>query len=337
MALIKIRNKTIGKKTIFIIAEVGINHNGSLVECKKLIRKAKYSGADAVKLQIINPEESYSNHTESYKIFKKNELNLNEIIKVRNFANKLGIILFATPGDFTSIKLIKKLKFPAIKISSGLLTNTPLILECAKLKKPIIISTGFAKIKDIQEAVNTIKKYHNKIIILKCTSIYPAPNKYLNLSSINTLKNKFKEYIIGYSDHSLGDTACIVAASIGSKVIEKHFTLDNKQKGADHKISSTPNEFLKLVKKIRNVEDSLGRENVFPTNYENKLRKFYHRTIVANRNINKNEIFTIENISLKRTNTTGKRLHPKYYFKIIGKISKKNIKKDELIKLDYLK
>ena len=154
----KIGNKIIGKKRVFVIAEIGVNHNGSLSVCKNLIKKAKISGADAVKLQIINAEESYSKSTKSYKIFKKNFLNFEEIKKIKFYAKKLNIILFATPGDFSSLIIIKKLNFPAIKISSGLLTNIPLIVEASKLKKPIIVSTGFANLNEIRETVNKIKK-----------------------------------------------------------------------------------------------------------------------------------------------------------------------------------
>lgn len=332
----KIGNKIIGKKRVFVIAEIGVNHNGSLSVCKNLIKKAKISGADAVKLQIINAEESYSKSTKSYKIFKKNFLDYKEIKKIKSYAKKLNIILFATPGDFSSLSIIKKLNFPAIKISSGLLTNIPLIVEASKLKKPMIVSTGFANLNEIRETVNTIKKIHNKIAILRCTSIYPASNENLNLSSILTLKKKFNA-IVGYSDHSLGDLACLTAVSLGAKIVEKHFTLNKKQTGADHRISSTPKEFKLLVDQIRMIEKSLGKNNVFPTKIETKLKKFYHRTIIANRTIFKNQKLNKENISLKRTNKNGKRIHPREYFNIIGKKSKKKISKDEIINYKFLK
>ena len=332
----KIGNKIIGKKRVFVIAEIGVNHNGSLSVCKNLIKKAKISGADAVKLQIINAEESYSKSTKSYKIFKKNFLNYKEIKKIKSYAKKLNIILFATPGDFSSLSIIKKLNFPAIKISSGLLTNIPLIVEASKLKKPMIVSTGFANLNEIRETVNTIKKIHNKIAILRCTSIYPASNENLNLSSILTLKKKFNA-IVGYSDHSLGDLACLTAVSLGAKIVEKHFTLNKKQTGADHRISSTPKEFKLLVDQIRMIEKSLGENKVFPTKIETKLKKFYHRTIIANRTIFKNQKLNKENISLKRTNKNGNRMHPREYFSVIGKRSKKKISKDEIINYKFLK
>ncbi len=336
MNIIKIRNCIIGKNKTFIIAEIGINHNGKLSVAKKLINAAKKSGADAAKIQIINPEDSYDKSTKSYKIFKKNLLTFNELKELSKYSKKKGLLLFATPGDFSSLKIIKKLKFPLIKISSGLITNIPLITEAAKLKKPIIISTGFATIDEINEAVKNIKKYHNKLGILRCTSLYPAKNENLNLSSINTLKNNFK-HIIGYSDHSLGDLACLTAVSLGSKIIEKHFTLNKKQSGADHRLSMTPPEFKLMVKKIRLIEKSLGDNNVFPTHIEAKMKKFYHRTIVANKTILKNQKINKDNISLKRTNKKGKKIHPREYFNVIQKKSKKKINKDEIINYKFLK
>jgi N,N'-diacetyllegionaminate synthase len=337
MNFFKIKNKIVGNKKVFIIAEIGINHNGDFSECIKLIENAKSSGADAVKLQIINPDESYSKNTKSYKVFKKNLLSFIEINKIKNFAKKKNIILFATPGDFASLKIVKKLKFPAIKISSGLLTNIPLIMESARLNKPIIISTGFAKISEINEAIKTIRKFHNNIAILKCTSIYPAPLKELNLLSIKSLESKFKKNVIGYSDHSLGELACLTAVSLGAKLIEKHFTLNNKQAGADHKISLMPKEFKKMVKKIRNIEDCLGKKNVFPTKYEKKNKRFYHRTVVASSLIKKCEKLNKLNVSIKRSNIKGLRMHPRNYYKILGKTAKKNIKKDELIRFKNIK
>lgn len=328
----KIENIKIGKKNkTFIIAEIGVNHDGNFLTAKKLIKEAKKSGADAVKFQIINHEESYCKNHESYYTFKPRKLTFKEYFKLNKFAKKNKIIFFATPGDFSSLKIIKDLKLPAIKISSGLLTNTPLILEAAKLKLPMIISTGLSEEKNILNAIKTIKKIHKKIAILKCTSIYPAPEKKLNLSSLKMFQAKFN-YIIGYSDHALGNNACLAAVSLGAKIIEKHFTLNNKKRGADHKISLTPKNFKNLVKDIRSVENMLGFENVFSTNEEQKKKEFIHRTIVANLNIKKGEKFTYNNVALKRTNEKGKKLKPDFFFKIINKKARRNIKENKLIK-----
>jgi len=327
----KISNKTIGKKSVFVIAEIGINHNGSYKNCRQLIKEAKKSGADAVKLQIVNPNESYVTKTKSYKVFKRNSLNFNELKKIREYAAKLKIIIFATPGDFSSLEIIKKLKFPVIKISSGLLTNYPLISKAASLKKPIILSTGFSNLYEINQAAKIIKKKHNKLIILKCTSIYPAKISKLNLSGIKTLQNMFKRNIIGYSDHSLGELACIIAVSLGAKVIEKHFTLNNKKKSVDHSISLMPKEFSEMVKKIRLVEKSLGNKCEFPTKEELRVKRFFQRTIVSSKIIKKGEKLSKSNISIKRINSIGTRIEPRYYFSILGKKLNKTIKADVII------
>ena len=325
----KIKNFTIGKKRTFIIAEIGINHNGNLKYAKKLIQAAKKSGADAAKLQIINPEESYAKNTNSYKIFNKNLLKFDELKILSKYAKDKKILLFATPGDFSSLKIVEKLNFPAIKISSGLMNNIPLIRKCAKMKLPIIISTGFAEYEEIKEALKNITRYHKKLAVLKCTSLYPAPLTSLNLNSIKKLKNLGA--VVGYSDHSLGELSCIVAVSLGAKVIEKHFTLNKKQKGADHKISMIPKEFLSMVKKIRKIEDSLGGENIFPTKNEYKIRKFFRRTLVSKRLIKKGKKLKFDDLNFQRTNLKGKRLNPNNYSEIIGKKAKKNIFPNKLI------
>lgn len=326
-----IKNFVIGKKRTFIIAEIGVNHNGNLPFAKKLINAAKKSGADAAKLQIINPEESYAKNTKSYKIFKKNILNLKELKQLRDYAKSKKILLFATPGDFSSLNVVRKLKFPAIKISSGLMNNIPLIIDCAKTRLPIIISTGFAKLEEIQEALANITKFHKKVAVLKCTSLYPAPKSTLNLNSIKTFKKKLKT-IIGYSDHSLGELSCLIAVSLGAKVIEKHFTLNKKLAGADHKISMTPKEFSIMVNKIREIEESLGGEDTFPTQKELMIRNLYRRTIVSSKIIKKGKKIEKKDLLLQRSNLSGKKLHPRDFFKLIGKKSKRTILPNKLIK-----
>ena len=326
----KIKNFTIGKKRTFIIAEIGINHNGNLKYAKKLIQAAKKSGADAAKLQIINPEESYAKNTNSHKIFNKNLLKFDELKILSKYAKDKKILLFATPGDFSSLKIVEKLNFPAIKISSGLMNNIPLIRKCAKMKLPIIISTGFAEYEEIKEALRNITRYHKKLAVLKCTSLYPAPLTSLNLNSIKKLQNLGA--VVGYSDHSLGELSCIVAVSLGAKVIEKHFTLNKKQKGADHKISMTPKEFSIMVNKIRETEESLGGEDTFPTQKELMIRNLYRRTIVSSKIIKKGKKIQKKDLLLQRNNLSGKKLHPRDFFKLIGKKSKKTILPNKLIK-----
>ena len=326
-----INNKKISDNSpAYVIAEIGINHGGSRSKCIRLIKKACDSGADAVKLQIANPKESYSKKHPSYKEFSGKYLSDKSLRKLIDYAKSLGLALFATPGDFTSLKKIHKLKMPAIKISSGLLTNLPLIKEASKKKIPIIISTGMAYEKEIDDAINVCKKNQRKIALLKCTSIYPAPMNTLNLKAIEKLKQKYN-LPVGYSDHSLGIDASVYAVALGASIIEKHFTLDKSEAGADHKISLEPKEFKLMVKKIRELEKIMGTSKLQPTEKEKKLRKLYYRKVVSLEKIKKGERFTLNNLSLKRTSSSLKGLKPKYFFKILGKIALKNVQIDKAI------
>ncbi len=330
--MFKIQNRKIGGSKVFIIAEIGINHLGSLTLCKKLIYKAKLSGADSVKLQISNPEYSYDKNTNSYKIFKKNQLTFDNLKKIKNYCKKLKIIIFATPGDFQSLNLIKKLNFPAIKISSGLMNNEALIFEIAKYKKPVIFSTGMAYLKEIKRTVSILKNFKNSnFAILRCTSIYPCSPKYLNLNSIKSLQKNFPKIPIGYSDHTTGIDACIAAVALGAKVIEKHITLKSNLKVPDKKVSIDPTKFKSLVERIRYIEKTLGNENIFPNKLELKKRGLYHRSLITVKKILKGQTFSLENIALKRSKGISKGLHPKFFFKIIGKKSIKNFKSGEKI------
>ena len=334
--MFKINNHKVGNTRVFIIAEIGINHQGSLNLCKKLISQAKISGADAVKLQISDPEFSYSKDSVSYKIFKKNLLSFKQLKKISAYSKKKRITLFATPGDFQSLEIIKKLNFPAIKISSGLLTNEALIYEIAKFKKPIIFSTGMAFIGEIERITSILKKCKNKnYAILKCTSLYPCPPNFVNLKSLINLKKKFPNIPIGYSDHTNGIESCVAAAACGAKIIEKHLTLNKNLYVPDQNFSCTPLEFKNLVEKIRYIEKIMGRENVFPTKLEIKKRGLNHRSIITVKKIFKGEIFSKDNIALKRTGSHQKGLHPKYYFKILGKKSKFSLNKDAKINKNH--
>jgi len=335
----KIGNKTIylDSQRCFIIAEIGINHMGSFTFCKRMIKAAAYADADAVKLQTINIDESYLPNTKSYKTFKNNSLNFKEMLNLLKYAKKIGIEFLSTPGDVSSYKLLKKLKVSAIKISSGLMTNLPLIEIAAKDGFPLIISTGMAKLSEVDDAVMTAKKNGcKKIAILKCTSIYPAPDNFLNLDSIKFLKEKY-HIPIGYSDHVIDDLAAISSVAIGGTVLEKHFTLNNKLNGADHKISMMPNEFKKMVEKIRRLEKMKGRKNLPISSKEKTERKYRHRYLVAKRDIIKGEKININNIAFKRLKSFKKfALKPKIFFLIRNKKVKKNIKKNQVIKRENI-
>jgi N,N'-diacetyllegionaminate synthase len=328
----KIQSKIIGKNRVFVIAEIGINHLGNLTLCKKMIDAAHASGADAVKLQIINADESYSKSSLSYNYFKKYSLSNKDIIKVSEHCNKKNIILFATPGDFSSLEIIKKLDFPAIKISSGLLTNLPLIKEASKTKKPVILSTGMALDKDLEVAIQTvIKEKNRKISFLDCASLYPCPLKDVNFNRFKKFKLK---YIYGYSDHTLGSLSSIVAVSRGAKIIEKHFTIDRKLKKGDNSLSIEPHEFRELISNIRSIELFIDNKLQKPTLKEISNRCFAHRYLAAKKNIKKGDKFNLENVCFMRFGKIkSKLLSPKIFNEIINKRSKYLFKKGQPIRI----
>ena len=334
----KIRNKFIGiGSKIHIIAEIGINHGGDFKRCMKMINAATKAGADSIKIQTSDVDESYMPNTESYKEFKNKNFSNKELLKLKNYTESLGAIFFSTPGDLKSLMRLIKIKVPMIKISSGLATNLPLIGEVIKRKIPTIISTGFSTKKDLDDLKKFINKFNfRKIAILKCTSIYPASSTNLDLNSISFLKKKFN-LPIGYSDHTIGDLAAVIAVSCGAVIIEKHFTLNKFQKGADHKISLEPKEFKLMVDKIRRVQKMLGNEEFKLKSLFKKKRKKILRYLTAKKEIKKGDIFSHENISFMRQNKRNIGLEPQYFFFFKNKKSKIYLKKNSMLKKTHLK
>jgi sialic acid synthase SpsE len=322
-------------KKVFIIAEIGVNHEGSFKKCVKLFEKAKTSGANAVKLQTVNPYYNYVKGTRSYKEFQNTDFSDDEFFKLKKIASKLKLTFLTTPGSFMEVDRVVKLGSEAIKVSSGLLTNYPLIKYASKKKVPLIISTGMALKKEIKEAVRSCG-INKKVAILKCTSLYPPPDHALNLNSISKFKRTFKT-VIGYSDHTTDDLSCLAAVSNGAKIIEKHFTLNKKAKGKDHKISLEPNEFKSMVNKIRRIEIMLGSSEFKINEDEFKNRKTLYRCLVAGKIISKNEKFSKNNIFLKRPKPGKRGLEARFYNSVIGKTSKKKILKDYPILLKNIR
>ena len=329
----KIGNLIINDKSnTFIIAEIGINHNGSVKTCKKMILEAVKAGADAVKIQLINHNQSYQKGTKSYSEFKNKSFTFDELKLIKNYAKKLKTIFFATPGDIGSFYTLVKLGIPLVKISSGLMNNYPLIKLCREKKLPVIVSTGLALDKDLKELKFFLKKYKFKnFSILKCTSEYPAKVEDLNLNKIHEIKKLFK-CTVGYSDHFLDYSACVASVFFGAKIIEKHFTLNKKIKGADHHISLQPEEFKKMVFDIRNIEKMLisYESNTLLKKIKINKTKFL-RKIVALKNIKKGETFNLKNIGFLRLKSNQDSLEPKYFFSIENRQSCFNLKKGTVI------
>lgn len=325
---LQFKNLNFQNNKVFIVAEIGINHLGNEKFCKDLIIAAKKSGADAVKLQIINPDDSYELGSISHSVFKKYILSFESLKRINKFCKKLKIILFATVGDIDSLKVVQKLKFPLIKISSGLNTNSFLINEIIKLKVPLIVSLGMSNECEVMNIYKNLKKQTSNFALLKCTSIYPAPINLLNLNSIETLKSKFN-CTIGYSDHTMNELAVLVAVSKGASIIEKHFTTNNKINKADHKISMQPNDFRMMVEKIRQIEKMLGSQKIILSVREKMSKKIYQRVIFSNQKIKKNDVFKKKNMLFKRPIKRKKLSIEANKYKIfLGKKLKKNIKKN---------
>jgi len=333
-------NRYIGHdEPCFIIAEVGINHNGDVNSAKKMIDLAKECGVDAVKFQTFKAEEFVSNPVETYtyksqeklvtesmlEMFKRYEFSEGEWKEIFNYCKNMNIICFSTPQNPSDLDfLLKIVDLPIIKIGSDDLTNLELLKCYASKNKPMIISSGMAFISEIEDAVETIReKDNNDLVILHCTSSYPSEPEEVNLKKMLTIRQAF-DVIVGFSDHTVGTIAATGAVALGAKVIEKHFTLDKKLPGPDHWFSSDPKELSQLVQAIRYTEKSLGNYIVNPTPKEMEMRKIARRSIVAARDIKKGEVITPEKLNLKRPGTG---LPPKFINYILKKEAKIDIKK----------
>lgn len=328
----------------FIIAEIGINHNGSLERLLTMIDVAKEAGADAVKLQVMTGPDLVSskviyNYRDAdgeyskplYKIFEDSRVEYEWLEIIYSHAKKKGIICFSTPFSFNAVDQLESVGNPIYKISSGDITHTPLIEYISKTGKPIIISTGKSNITDIERAVKfATSNKTNDLALLHCVSNYPTPPEELNLNVIKTLKNKFG-LPIGFSDHSEGHFSSVLAVATGAKIIEKHFTLDKSLPGPDHWFSLDPQELKRLVDNIRDVEVILG--DGLKEIGENEKAVYYRasRSIVAKKAIPAGTVLTEELVDFKRP---GDGLKPYELDELLGKKTIDKINVDEVISKD---
>lgn len=333
------------KNKTLIIAEIGINHNGAMQDAFKLIKKAKMCGADAVKFQSFIPElvvtknlglakyqkNKLKKNQKMLDLLNKNKINFNQQIQLFKFCKKNNIEFISSAFDLKSLNfLINVLKIKTLKVPSGEINNFPYLVKLANSKKNIILSTGMSTTNEIKQAVDVLTKYgvkKNKLSLLHCNSSYPTPINHVNLKVINFLKKKFK-LKIGLSDHTTSAIIPSAAVAIGAEIIEKHFTLDTKQNGPDHRSSLNPENFKKMVSNIRLVEKALGSEKKKITQSEKTNRKFSRKSIVAKEHISKGEKFSIYNITTKRPGTG---ISPMNWKKILNKKSSKNFKIDDFI------
>lgn len=338
-----IYKKILSNKPI-IIAEAGVNHNGYKSIGKNLIDAAKRAGADCIKFQTYKSHKLTTRNAkrfwswdgekkdkgtqyDSYSVLDSFELK--DYAYLANYCKKKKIEFQSTPFDIESVAMLQKLKVKTYKIASCDITNYQLIEKVAKTRKPIFLSTGASDISEIKSAIKIIKKFHNKIVIMHCTLCYPTKISDVNLNSIAFLKKKFPKYKIGLSDHSLETITPALAVSMGAMAVEKHFTINKKlKKSADHWLSVNEKELSTIVKESKLAYLSLGKEKKSALKCELLAKKNARRSLVANQNILKGQVFTKKNLTTKRPGTG---IPASEYFKYIGKKSKKNYSYDDLI------
>jgi N,N'-diacetyllegionaminate synthase len=316
---------------VFVIAEAGVAHFGSIKKAKKLVDLAKIGGADAVKFQAYKTEDLISlNYPSWFKRYKSKEVNFYFYKKICNYCKKKKIIFLLTPHSISVIPWLKKLNIPIIKIGSGELENFEFIEKIINLNRPIIISTGMHDKNQMHELKNffLLRKFY-KVVFLRCITLYPTPYKNINIRSFENFKNIFSPAIVGYSDHSKSELPIISSIVLGARVIEKHISLDFKVKNAqDWKVSCDKNNFKDLVNKIRTLEILLGRQSVKLSVKEKKSRVWATRSLHSKEQIKKNDIFSKKNLTFLRPGNGKKFL---YISKILGKKSKKSYFKNQKI------
>ncbi|NFQ00885.1 pseudaminic acid synthase [Clostridium sporogenes] len=328
----------VGEEKAFIIAEMSANHLQDYNRAVQIIKKAKWAGADAIKLQTYTPDtitldcdneyfqirqKTIWDGTTLYKLYKKAYTPWEWQPKLKKIAEDEGLICFSSPFDYTSVDFLEEMGVPAYKIASFEITDIPFVEYIASKGKPVIMSTGIATISDIEEAVNACKRVgNNQIALLKCTSSYPAPIEEINLRTIPNISETFS-VIAGISDHTLGSSVSVAAVALGAKIIEKHFILSRDSGGPDAAFSMEPHEFKKMVDDIRDVEKALGKVTYELTEKQKNSRE-HSRSLFVVKDIREGDIFTEENVKSIRP---GFGLKTKYINDILGKKSKKSIQK----------
>ncbi|MDD4711918.1 MAG: N-acetylneuraminate synthase [Bacteroidales bacterium] len=333
-------------KNVIIIAEAGVNHNGNYEIAKKMVLAAKEAGADYIKFQTAVPELVISrsavmaeyqkvntgNDESQLEMCRKIHLPLKDYKPLKDYCDEVGIHFLSTPFDLVSIDLLSTLDMDYFKIPSGEITNLPYLRKVAKLGIPVILSTGMCEMDEIGAALEILYKNglcNKKVILLHCNTEYPTPMEDVNLRAMNTMAAKFGVKV-GYSDHTEGIEVPIAAVTLGACVIEKHFTLDKKMEGPDQKASLEPDEFMAMVLAIRNIEKALGKEDKHVTSSERKNIAIARKSIIAAIKINIGDLFTEQNLTVKRPGTG---VSPMLWDSVIGQVSKKSYQPDDLIEL----
>lgn len=331
--------------SVYVIAEIGCNHNGDFQLAKKMVDVAIDCGVDAVKFQTFKadkliskyaPKADYQKVTtgeadSQLEMTRKLELSFDEYLELKAYVEPKGVDIFSTPFDDESLDFLITTDMQVFKIPSGEITNLPYIQKIGKQAKKVILSTGMATLDEIHQAVKVLEDNGTTDIhILHCTTEYPTNYEDLNLNVIHTLKKEFPKYNIGYSDHSIGYEVPILAAAMGATIIEKHFTLDNNMPGPDHRASAEPDVLKRLVKGVRIAEVSLGKFDKIPVEAEIKNKIVARKSIIASRPIKAGEVLTSENITTKRP---GNGISPMKWYDVLGEVADRDYDEDELILL----
>ena len=324
---------------VYIIAEAGVNHNGSVQIAEKLIDIAAEAGADAVKFQTFiatagiskfaekaqYQKESTPTNEGQLEMIKKLELPFDQHFHLAEYCKQRNIQFLSTGFDFESINLLKELRVPYMKVPSGEITNLPLLRQINSYKHPVIMSTGMASLSEIKDALSILKDC--PVSLLHCTTEYPCPYEGVNLRGMLTMRDTF-HLPVGYSDHTKGIEVPVAAVAMGATIIEKHFTLDCKMEGPDHKASLGPDELKAMVSAIRHIEVAMGNGKKEPAECEKKNIVIARKSIVAKRAIKKGEFLTAENLTVKRP---GDGISPMRWDEVIGTIAKRDYQDDEKI------
>ena len=330
--------------SVFIIAEAGVNHNGSIDLAKKLIDAASTAGADAIKFQTFKAKNLTTKYSEKaqyqkkttskketqFKMLEKLELNKEAHLRLINYSKKKNIEFLSSPFDHESIELLKNLGLNTFKIPSGEITNLPYLKHIGKIKKKLILSSGMSSMQEVRDALNILVDEGTKkknITVLHANTEYPTPMEDVNLRAMTSI-GKELNIKYGYSDHTLGIEVDIAAVAMGASCIEKHLTLNCKMKGPDHKASLEPHEFKLMVKAIRNIEKALGNYIKKPSKSELRNIHVVRKSIVAKTKIKKGEIFSLKNLTVKRP---GQGISPMKWDKILGTKARKYYNEDDLI------
>ena len=328
----------------YIIAEIGINHNGDIGIAKKLIDAAVEAGANAVKFQKRNLNEIYqkniiddpsldSQGTEILiGILKEVEFEEVEFEELFSYCKNKKITFLCTPWDKTSVDFLDRFNLPAYKISSADMTNFPLIKYISQKKKPIIISSGMSTMEEIESTIEFIKNEDIPFVLLHCNSTYPSPVELLNIELIPLLREKFK-VLVGYSGHEMGIIPTVTATNLGAVIVERHITLDKNMEGLDQSASLEPNEFKKMVEFIRESEKSKGVPIKKMTRGEVLQREILSKSIACSSEIKKGEIFSEHNLEIK---TPARGISPQFYYKLLGKKANRDFKIGEFLQMNDL-